>query len=121
MQTIALKPLRVVPRWQPASAPRLAQAPPPPVTTQPPPPPAPAPPPTIVVAPTTPKPAFIDSALVATLQSFTGAFVTGMLAYGATYPGRQDVKPSRWAYVFLAATAGLVVKGFADMSRIRQR
>ncbi len=116
MQTIALQQVRLVPAWRPAQAygrPALAQqqqpAMPMPPTV------APAP------APAPPKPAFIDSALVATIQAFTGALVTGLLGYGATYPGRTDVKPSRWAYVFLALTAGLVVKGFADLSRIRER
>lgn len=108
MQTIAFQQVRLVPAWRPAPAtydrrPALAQQmlPPPPSAST--------------------KPAFIDSALVATVQDFTGALVTGLLAYGATYPGRQDVRPSRWAYVFLALTAGLVVKGFADLSRVRER
>jgi len=110
MQTIALQQVRLVPAWRPAQAtyyrsPALAQQ-----QLQ-----TPAP------ASTDAKPPFIDSALVATVQDFTGALVTGLLAYGATYPGRQDVRPSRWAYVFLAMTAGLVVKGFADLSRVRER
>lgn len=125
MQTIALRQVRLVPAWSPAPRPRpwLAQqaaTPPQAPVTPPMPAPAPAAPaPAPPAAPT--KPPFIDSALVQSLQAFTGAFVTGMLAYGATYPGRADVKPSRWAYVFLALAAGLVVKGFADLSRVRER
>jgi hypothetical protein len=127
MQTIQLQRVAMAPTWRPA-APRmggrvLAQQVP---TPTPVPLPGPSPfaqPPAPVIIQQVPatKPPFIDSALLASIQAFTGAYITGMLAYGATYPDKQNVKPSRWAYVFLAASAALVFKGFADLARSRER
>lgn len=69
-----------------------------------------------------PKPAFIDSALVQTAFDIAGLVATGILAYGATYPGvtpRQP--PSRWAYFFGAISGAFVLKTLLDLSRIRTR
>lgn len=110
MQTIAIRQVRLMPAWRPAPAPDYRR----PVLAQPTL-PAPAP------VPTNSKPAFIDSALVATIQDFTGAAVLGFLGYGATYPERKDVRPSTLAYVFLATAAVLAFKGIVDLSRIRER
>ena len=73
-------------------------------------------------ATTAPKPAFIDSALVQTGFDIAGLVATGILAYGATYPGvtpRQP--PSRWAYFFGAISGAFVLKTLLDLSRIRTR
>lgn len=128
MQTIALHPVRLAPAalasapfWRPAPVapatpgrPSLAQQQPPAQA-------APGAPP-IVMVPAPPKPSFLDSALIASMVDFTGAFVTGILAYGATYPGISPrPAPSRWAYVFGALAAGLVVKGLVDLSLVRER
>lgn len=127
MQQIQIQQVRMAPAWRPALSPRvgpsrLGQAAPPTVQTPlPGPSPFPQPPVVIQQVPAPPQPPFIDSALLAAIQDFTGAYVTGMLAYGATYPGQKDVKPSRWAYIFLATTAALVFKGFADLARSRER
>ena len=88
------------------------------------------PPVIITPPPAPPAPPFIDSALLGAIQDFVGAYITGMLAYGATYPGgvkdpttgqQVQVKPSRWAYFFLATSAALTFKGFADLARSRER
>jgi len=69
-----------------------------------------------------PKPAFIDSALVQTGFDIAGLVATGILAYGATYPGVSPrPAPSRWAYFFGAISGAFVLKTLLDLSRIRTR
>jgi hypothetical protein len=111
MQTIALQPVRLVPRWSPA--PRAPVLRPASLAQQ----PAAAPTPAAATVP----PPLIDSALVAFLVDTVGALSTGMLAYGATYPGIAGAKTSRWAWFFGIASGILVFKGLADLSRIRER
>ena len=80
------------------------------------------PPATAAASVPAPKPAFIDSALVQTGFDIAGLVATGILAYGATYPGvtpRQP--PSRWAYFFGAISGAFVLKTLLDLSRIRTR
>jgi len=108
MQTIALQPVRLVPRWSPA--PRAPVLRPASLAQQ-----------QATVTPPTIPPPFIDSSLVAFIVDSVGALSTGILAYGATYPGVTGAKPSRWAYVFGAMAAVLAFKGLIDLSRIRER
>jgi len=69
-----------------------------------------------------PKPAFIDSALVQSAFDIAGLVATGILAYGATYPGVSPrPAPSRWAYFFGAISGAFVLKTLLDLSRVRTR
>lgn len=133
MYTIPLQQVRMAPLWRPAPIQahrQLGQQAP--TTTTPAQIPQQGGPPAVIITspPPLPAPALIDSALVAAIQSFIGSYITGSLAYGATYPGgildpetgkKVQVKPSRWAYVFLIASVALGFKGFADLARIRER
>lgn len=68
------------------------------------------------------KPAFIDSALVQSAFDIAGLVATGILAYGATYPGVSPrPAPSRWAYFFGAISGAFVLKTLLDLSRVRTR
>ncbi|SRR5579871_1425055 len=68
------------------------------------------------------KPPLIDSALVATGFDVLTVISTGILAYGATYPGvSPKPPPSRWAYFFGFLCGGFALKTLFDLSRIRQR
>lgn len=70
----------------------------------------------------TAKPPLIDSALVATGFDILTVISTGILAYGATYPGvSPKPPPSRWAYFFGFLAGGFTLKTLFDLSRIRQR
>jgi hypothetical protein len=62
-----------------------------------------------------PKPAFIDSALMAFMVDAAAATATGMIAY--TY-GKAG---SKWAAFWWSVMAVTGFKGLADLSRIRER
>ncbi len=74
------------------------------------------------------KPPLIDSALVATAFDVLTVTTTGILAWGATYPGWEKIhpgkpkpRPSVWVYVFGILSGGFAMKTLFDLSRIRQR
>ena len=110
MQTIALQPVRLVPRWSPA--PRAPVLRPASLAQQ----------QATVTPPAAIPPPFIDSALVAFIVDSVGALSTGTLSYGVYYLARvTKTKPSRWGLVFGITAALLAAKGLLDLSRIRER
>lgn len=105
-QSVTLQQVRVMPARRPRLAQEITVAPNQEAKT-----PAVA---TVPVA-TEAKPPFIDSALVSFGVDVVGAASTGMLAYGAS------VTKSRMAIVWGLLCGGLVLKGLADLSRVRER
>lgn len=104
--SVVLRPVRVMPSWRPglaqetpAAAPATAAAP-------------------ASVAPaaaTAAKPPFIDSSLVAFGVDVVGVISTYMLFYGANKIN------SRMAIPYGLICGGLVLKGLADLSNVRER
>lgn len=101
--SVVLRPVRVMPSWHPGLAQEAA---------------APATTPAKTVAPAAAavtKPPFIDSSLVAFGIDVLGVISTFMLFSGANKAN------SRMAIPYGLVCGGLVIKGLADLSNVRER
>lgn len=63
-----------------------------------------------------PRPPFIDSALVSFIFDALGATAYGILAYGA-----KSVKAHNWSLIFGITSGALAIKGLIDLGNVRER